>query len=129
MLGKAVDIAQADVSHHGGISLVNSVIEACAVYECEFAFHNWGTLLECLANAHIGVCFPAQVVSWLEYPMYQPPEAYAREAAAVAAQGFTAYKMRPALGPDEDLPPSSWCARPWGRCGYLPRRARVVAHG
>ena len=56
---KAVDIAQADVSHHGGFSLVKSVIEACAVYECEFAFHNWGTLLECLANAHIGVCFPA----------------------------------------------------------------------
>ena len=67
---KAVDIAQADVSHHGGFSLVKSVIEACAVYECEFAFHNWGTLLECLANAHIGVCFPAQVVSWLEYPCY-----------------------------------------------------------
>ena len=35
--------------------------------------------------------------------MYQPPEAYAAEAAAVKAMGFPAYKYRPALGPDEDL--------------------------
>jgi L-alanine-DL-glutamate epimerase-like enolase superfamily enzyme len=35
--------------------------------------------------------------------MYQPPEKYAEEAAAVQAMGFPAYKMRPALGPDEDL--------------------------
>ena len=35
--------------------------------------------------------------------MYMPPEAYAAEAAAVAALGFRAYKMRPALGPEQDL--------------------------
>jgi L-alanine-DL-glutamate epimerase-like enolase superfamily enzyme len=35
--------------------------------------------------------------------MYMPPEAYAAEAAAVAALGFKAYKMRPALGPEQDL--------------------------
>ena len=35
--------------------------------------------------------------------MYMPPEAYAAEAAAVAALGFRAYKMRPALGPERDL--------------------------
>jgi L-alanine-DL-glutamate epimerase-like enolase superfamily enzyme len=35
--------------------------------------------------------------------MYMPPEAYAAEAAAIAAIGFRAYKMRPALGPDRDL--------------------------
>jgi L-alanine-DL-glutamate epimerase-like enolase superfamily enzyme len=35
--------------------------------------------------------------------MYMPPEGYAAEAAAVKALGFPAYKMRPALGPDEDL--------------------------
>ncbi|MBI4874054.1 MAG: mandelate racemase/muconate lactonizing enzyme family protein [Acidobacteria bacterium] len=34
--------------------------------------------------------------------MYMPPEKYAEEAAAVAALGFPAYKMRPGLGPDED---------------------------
>jgi L-alanine-DL-glutamate epimerase-like enolase superfamily enzyme len=35
--------------------------------------------------------------------MYQPPEGYAAEAAAVQAMGFPAYKMRPALGPELDL--------------------------
>jgi L-alanine-DL-glutamate epimerase-like enolase superfamily enzyme len=35
--------------------------------------------------------------------MYQSPESYAAEAAAVQAMGFPAYKYRPALGPDEDL--------------------------
>jgi L-alanine-DL-glutamate epimerase-like enolase superfamily enzyme len=35
--------------------------------------------------------------------MYQPPESYAAEAAAVKAMGFSAYKYRPALGPEEDL--------------------------
>ncbi len=34
--------------------------------------------------------------------MYQPPEGYAREAAGIAGLGFGAYKMRPALGPDQD---------------------------
>ena len=35
--------------------------------------------------------------------MYMPPEAFAAEAAAVAELGFRAYKMRPALGPEQDL--------------------------
>src|SRR6267142_1533051 len=34
--------------------------------------------------------------------MYMPPEAYAAEAAAVADLGFRAYKMRSAMGPDQD---------------------------
>lgn len=35
--------------------------------------------------------------------MYQAPEQYADEAAAIAELGFRAYKMRPALGPDGDV--------------------------
>lgn len=35
--------------------------------------------------------------------MYMPPEAYAREAKLVADMGFPAYKMRPGMGPAEDL--------------------------
>ncbi|MBK5294758.1 MAG: mandelate racemase/muconate lactonizing enzyme family protein [Acidobacteriia bacterium] len=35
--------------------------------------------------------------------MYQPPEGYAAEAEGVAELGFRAYKMRPALGPEEDV--------------------------
>jgi L-alanine-DL-glutamate epimerase-like enolase superfamily enzyme len=35
--------------------------------------------------------------------MYMAPERYAEEAAAIQGLGFPAYKMRPALGPDQDL--------------------------
>ena len=35
--------------------------------------------------------------------MYMPPEKYAEEAASVADLGFRAYKMRPALGPEQDV--------------------------
>src|SRR6266436_5154231 len=35
--------------------------------------------------------------------MYMSPARYAEEAAAIAGLGFTAYKMRPALGPEQDL--------------------------
>lgn len=35
--------------------------------------------------------------------MYMPPEGYAEEAAAVEAMGFSAYKMRPAAGAEQDL--------------------------
>lgn len=35
--------------------------------------------------------------------MYMSPEAYAEEAAAVESLGYAAYKMRPGIGPDEDL--------------------------
>lgn len=35
--------------------------------------------------------------------MYQPAEGFAREAAAFAELGYRGYKMRPALGPEEDV--------------------------
>ena len=35
--------------------------------------------------------------------MYMSPGKYAEEAAAIQAMGFSAYKMRPGLGPDDDL--------------------------
>ena len=35
-----------------------------------FAFHSWGTALEVVAAAHLGICWPETVVEWLEYPCY-----------------------------------------------------------
>src|SRR5215469_15347043 len=35
--------------------------------------------------------------------MYMSPEGYANEAAIIAKMSFSAYKMRPALGPEDDL--------------------------
>jgi len=38
-----------------------------------FAFHSWGTALEVMAAAHLGICWPESVVAWLEYPCYSEP--------------------------------------------------------
>jgi L-alanine-DL-glutamate epimerase-like enolase superfamily enzyme len=35
--------------------------------------------------------------------MYMPPQGFAAEAAGIAELGFRAYKMRPALGPEQDV--------------------------
>ena len=66
----AVNIAQSDPAHQGGYHVVRRVLQACARENVEFAFHNWGTLLECLAAAHLGVCFPEETCAWLEYPCF-----------------------------------------------------------
>jgi D-galactarolactone cycloisomerase len=39
--------------------------------DLKFAFHSWGTDLEVLAAAHLGICWPETVVEWLEYPLYR----------------------------------------------------------
>jgi L-alanine-DL-glutamate epimerase-like enolase superfamily enzyme len=39
-------------------------------HQLRFAFHSWGTAFEVLAAAHLGVCWPEDVVEWLEYPCY-----------------------------------------------------------
>ena len=38
-----------------------------------FAFHSWGTDLELIAAAHAGICWPENVVEWLEAPCYSTP--------------------------------------------------------
>ena len=68
--GGCVDIAQADVPHHGGFSGVRDVLVACEENGIEFAFHNWGTELETIADAQLGCCFTREVCGWLEYPEY-----------------------------------------------------------
>ena len=38
-----------------------------------FAFHSWGSYLEIIAAAQLGICWPENVVEWLEYPLYRKP--------------------------------------------------------
>ncbi|MDP6357550.1 MAG: mandelate racemase/muconate lactonizing enzyme family protein [Planctomycetota bacterium] len=68
--GGCVDVVQADVPHHGGLDSVKAIIVACQEHGLEFAFHNWGTELETIADAHVGACFPRETAAWLEYPWY-----------------------------------------------------------
>ncbi|MEC8420260.1 MAG: mandelate racemase/muconate lactonizing enzyme family protein [Verrucomicrobiota bacterium] len=71
LLGRdCVDIVQADVSHHGGLSGISKIIDLCEKRYATFAFHNWGTSLETVVDALIGSCFPRETVRWLEYPQY-----------------------------------------------------------
>lgn len=66
----AVDYVQMDVVCQGGYSLARKLMPVIATAELKFAFHSWGTALEVIAAAHLGVCWPESVVEWLEYPCY-----------------------------------------------------------
>ena len=66
----AADYIQMDVCCQGGFAMGRRVFEGVARKGLRFAFHSWGTALEVLAAAHLGVCWPENVVEWLEYPCY-----------------------------------------------------------
>ena len=67
---KAADYIQMDVCCQGGFDMGRRVAEAAKLQSLRFAFHSWGTVLEVLAAAQFGVCWPEDVVEWLEYPCY-----------------------------------------------------------
>src|SRR5262245_11974487 len=66
----AADVIQMDVCCQGGFAMGQRIFAAVAKRKLRFAFHSWGTALEVLAAAHLGVCWPGDVVEWLEYPCY-----------------------------------------------------------
>jgi L-alanine-DL-glutamate epimerase-like enolase superfamily enzyme len=66
----AADVVQMDVCCQGGLDTFKTVASAAEKQGLRFAFHSWGTTLEVLAAAHIGICWPETVVEWLEYPCY-----------------------------------------------------------
>ncbi len=72
--GECVDFVQADVVCQGGYPAGRRIITAAGRTGLRFAFHCWGTDLEALAAAHLGVCFPENVAEWLEYPVYTTPQ-------------------------------------------------------
>jgi L-alanine-DL-glutamate epimerase-like enolase superfamily enzyme len=67
---RAADVLQMDVCCQGGFAMGRRVVESARAAGARFAFHSWGTMLEVLAAAHFGVCWPADLVEWLEYPCY-----------------------------------------------------------
>lgn len=66
----AVDFLQMDVCCQGGFEMATRIFSEVQRTGLRFAFHSWGTALEVLAAAHLGICWPAEVVEWLEYPCY-----------------------------------------------------------
>lgn len=65
-----VDYVQMDVVCQGGYAMAKRLFHLIARRELRFAFHAWGTDLEILAAAQLGVCWTDSVVEWLEYPCY-----------------------------------------------------------
>jgi L-alanine-DL-glutamate epimerase-like enolase superfamily enzyme len=70
ILSHSVDYVQMDVCCQGGLTMGRRLFSEISREGLKFAFHSWGTDLEVLAAAHLGVCWPEAVVEWLEYPVY-----------------------------------------------------------
>ncbi|HXB71145.1 MAG TPA: mandelate racemase/muconate lactonizing enzyme family protein [Candidatus Acidoferrales bacterium] len=70
ILSHAVDYVQMDICCQGGYSLGRRIFVEIARQGLCFAFHSWGTALEVVAAAQLGICWPPTVVEWLEYPCY-----------------------------------------------------------
>ena len=67
---RAVDFVQMDVFCQGGLAMAKRIFERCGERGGRFAFHSWGTMLEVLAAAHVGVCWSESIIEWLECPVY-----------------------------------------------------------
>ena len=70
---QTVDYVQMDVLCQGGYGTAQQIFKEVQRSGLRFAFHSWGTTLEVLAAAHVGICWPEEVVEWLEYPCYSAP--------------------------------------------------------
>jgi L-alanine-DL-glutamate epimerase-like enolase superfamily enzyme len=70
ILTNSVDYVQMDIVGQGGYPTGRRLLREISNEGLRFAFHSWGTALEVVAAAHLGVCWPETVVEWLEYPCY-----------------------------------------------------------
>lgn len=70
---QAVDYVQMDVCGQAGYAMGRRLISEISRQGLKFAFHSWGTALEVIAAAHLGICWPEFVTEWLEYPCYSSP--------------------------------------------------------
>ena len=67
---ESLDYVQMDVVCQGGYATARRMLKEIQHVGMKFAFHSWGTALEVMAAAQLGVCWEEQVVEWLEYPCY-----------------------------------------------------------
>jgi len=70
ILNGGVDFAQMDVVCQGGFGLARRIFTEVAKENLRFAFHSWGTMLEVVVAAHLGITWPETVTEWLEFPVY-----------------------------------------------------------
>ncbi len=73
ILNGSVDYVQMDIICQGGYPTARRILPAISSQGLRFAFHSWGTALEVVAAAHLGICWPESLVEWLEFPCYSTP--------------------------------------------------------
>ncbi len=124
--GLSVDYVQMDVACQGGYGLGRRIFREVSLAELSFAFHCWGTDLDVLAAAQIGVCWPESVIEWLEYPCYSTAERQFMYPFPLAAgilkqpleivAGHLVAPQKPGLGIDVDesvIERYPWIPGPW----------------
>ncbi|MFN3322288.1 MAG: mandelate racemase/muconate lactonizing enzyme family protein [Bryobacteraceae bacterium] len=126
ILTASVDYVQADVICQGGYPTARRLFAEIARAGLAFAFHSWGTALEVIAAAHLGICWPESVVGWLEYPCYSTPSRAGMYPFPLAAEvlknplhidhGDLIVSTKPGLGVEIDetvIDRYPWIPGPW----------------
>lgn len=137
---ESVDYVQMDVVCQGGYPTARRMLSEITRANLKFAFHSWGTALEVIAAAHLGICWPEQTVEWLEYPCYATPQSAGMYPFPLAAEiltkpleldhGDLLVPKGPGLGVDVDitvLERFPWIPGPWSFFEIdSPRETRAV---
>jgi L-alanine-DL-glutamate epimerase-like enolase superfamily enzyme len=142
ILTEAVDYVQMDVCCQGGYAMGRRLFAEIARQGLRFAFHSWGTALEVVAAAHLGICWPDMVVEWLEYPCYSSPDRAGMYPFPLAAEilkqpleldaGDLIVPRKPGLGVEVDeavVERYPWIPGPWSyfRTDSPPEKRAVMA--
>ena len=122
----SVDYVQMDIVCQGGYPTARRLFPEIGQAGLKFAFHSWGTALEVLAAAQLGICWPESLVEWLEYPCYSKPSRAGMYPFPLAAEvlkeplqidnGDLIVPKRPGLGVDVDervIELYPWIPGPW----------------
>ncbi|HLK18271.1 MAG TPA: mandelate racemase/muconate lactonizing enzyme family protein [Bryobacteraceae bacterium] len=73
ILTASVDYVQMNVIFQGGYPTARRLVREIGSAGLRFALNSWGTALEVIAAAHLAICWPEQLIEWLEYPCYSTP--------------------------------------------------------
>jgi L-alanine-DL-glutamate epimerase-like enolase superfamily enzyme len=126
ILTGSVDYIQMDIVGQGGYPTARRILPSISAQGLRFAFHSWGTALEVVAAAHLGICWPESAVEWLEYPCYSTPARSGMYPFPLAADilkepleidhGDLMVPNKPGLGVDVDegvIERYPWVEGPW----------------